>query len=146
MNITPLPGKLSVISFYPDCDASTKKSLSPSSSPRPRSSHRSRSSLSKSQSVDSSPRDKSGAAEYKSPGHSSARDNKVSEFKNKSKSAFSKTVETSTPMEEWKEANLQRMSSKELVDHLEGLRNTVKRLQMSECKFKPVEEEEVSCG
>ena len=49
-------------------------------------------------------------------------------------------------MEEWKEANLQRMTSKELVDHLEGLRNTVKRLQQSECKFKQVDEEEVSCG
>ena len=48
-------------------------------------------------------------------------------------------------MEEWKEANLQRMTSKELVDHLEGLRNTVKRLQQSECKFKQ-DEEEVSCG
>ena len=68
----------------------------------------------------------------------------MSEFKNKSKATFSKTVDT--PMEEWKEANLQRMTSKELVDHLEGLRNTVKRLQQSECKFKTVDEEEVSCG
>lgn len=129
-----------------DCDVKEKKSPSPSSSPRPKSSHKSRGSLSKCQSVDSSPRDKSGAAEYKSPGHSAARDSKVSEFKNKSKATFSKTVETSTPMEEWKEANLQRMTSKELVDHLEGLRNTVKRLQQSECKFKQVDEEEVSCG
>ena len=130
-----------------DCDVKEKKTTSPSSSPRPKSSHKSRSSLSKCQSADSSPRDKSGAAEYKSPGHSAAaRDNKVSDFKNKSKATFSKTVETSTPMEEWKEANLQRMTSKELVDHLEGLRNTVKRLQQSECKFKQVDEEEVSCG
>ena len=137
------------ISNCVDCDVKGKKTPSPSSSPRPKSSHRSRSGLSVSQSVDSvSPRDKSGAAEYKSPGHSASdRDSKVSEFKNKSKATFSKTVDTSsTPMEEWKEANLQRMTSKELVDHLEGLRNTVKRLQQTECKFKPVDEEEVSCG
>ena len=70
----------------------------------------------------------------------------MSDFKNKSKATFAKTVETAAPMEEWKEANLQRMTSKELVEHLEGLRNTVKRLQQSEYKCKAVDEEEVSCG
>ena len=78
-------------------------------------------------------------AEYKSPGHHN-RDKKIQDFKNKSKSAFVKSADT------WKEANLQGMTSKELVDHLEGLRNTVRRLQNSEFKFKSVDEEEVSCG
>ena len=71
----------------------------------------------------------------------------IKDFKIKSNSAFAKSVESSlSSSEQWKEANLQKMTSKELVDHLEGLRNTVKRLQNSECKFKVVDEEEVSCG
>ena len=130
------------------CDAKENVVVSASSSPRPKSSHKSKTGLVKSQSVDvssSSSAPGAGAAEYKSPGHST-RDNRVSDFKNKSKATFAKTVETAAPMEEWKEANLQRMTSKELVEHLEGLRNTVKRLQQSEYKCKTVDEEEVSCG
>ena len=76
-------------------------------------------------------------AEYTSPGHS--RDKKLKDFKAK-KTTFARSVESG----QWKEAALQTMSSKELVDHLEGLRNTVKRLQHS--TFSVTLEEDVSCG
>ena len=68
----------------------------------------------------------------------------MSKYRNKAKTNLTKSVEIQEPG--WKEANLQGMTSKQLVEHLEGLRNTVKRLQQSEYKFKTADEDEVSCG
>ena len=68
----------------------------------------------------------------------------MSKYRNKAKTALTKSVEIQEAG--WKEANLQGMTSKQLVEHLEGLRNTVKRLQQSEYKFKTADEDEVSCG
>ena len=99
--------------------------------------------LSKSQSLDINNATNANSdkpAEYSSPGHTK----KIQDFKNKSKTTLGKSVDSFSS--QWKEANLQGMTSKELVDHLEGLRNTVKRLQNTEFKFKTVDEEEVSCG
>ena len=46
------------------------------------------------------------------------------------------------PTEPVKVLELSNMSSKELADHVEGLRNTVRRLQEAECSFvREVEEE-----
>ena len=77
-------------------------------------------------------------AEYTSPGHSN-KEKKVKEFKTK-KTTFARSIESS----QWKEAALQGMSPKELVDHLEGLRNTVKRLQHSTLNV--TLEEDISVG
>ena len=43
-----------------------------------------------------------------------------------------------------KVVELSNMSSKELADHVEGLRNTVRRLQEAECSFVREAEEEVN--
>ena len=47
------------------------------------------------------------------------------------------------PTEPVKVVDLSKMSPKELTDHVEGLRNTVRRLQETECSFvKEVEEDD----
>ena len=49
----------------------------------------------------------------------------------------------SKPTEPVKVVDLSKMSSKELTDHVEGLRNTVRRLQETECSFvKEVEDDD----
>ena len=78
-------------------------------------------------------------AEYCSPTHGADRSTKIENFKNSSKTKFAKSVESGK--DQYQEVNLHLMTSKELEDHLEGLRNTVKRLQLSQCNFKPVDEE-----
>ena len=86
-----------------------------------------------------------GVAKYSSPTHNGDRTTKLEQFKNSSKTTFAKSVESGK--DQYKEVNLHLMTSKELEDHLEGLRNTVKRLQHSQCSFKPVEEEtDISCA
>ena len=56
-----------------------------------------------------------------------------------------KSMDSARSSEPVKVIDLSNMSSKQLVDHVEALRNTVRRLQESECSFiKQIESEENS--
>ena len=85
-------------------------------------------------------------AEYSSPTHNNLDKNtKTQHFKNSNKTTFGVSVESGKS--QYQEVNLHLLTSQELEDHLEGLRNTVRRLQHSQCNFKPVDEEtDISCA
>ena len=57
------------------------------------------------------------------------------------KSEREETNNNSKPKEAVKVKDLSTMSSRELAEHVEGLRNTVKRLQETECSFVEAVEE-----
>ena len=87
-------------------------------------------------------------AEYSSPTHNNP-DKTIKtqqqHFKNSNKTTFGVSVESGK--DQYQEVNLHLLTSQELEDHLEGLRNTVRRLQHSQCSFKPVDEEtDISCA
>ena len=84
-------------------------------------------------------------AEYSSPTHHNLdKTAKTQHFKTSNKTTFGMSVESGK--DQYQEVNLHLLTSQELEDHLEGLRNTVRRLQHSQCNFKPVDEEtDISC-
>ena len=84
-------------------------------------------------------------AEYSSPTHNNLdKATKTQHFKNSNKNNFGVSVESG---KDQYNKDLHLLTSQELEDHLEGLRNTVRRLQHSQCSFKPVDEEtDISCA